>query len=64
MFLGGTRPRVPTEAGEPSMPELLLLGIEEIDVDRGPGFQLVPSDSATADLTRALDDLIKGRRPK
>jgi len=58
------RPRDPTRSGEPSMPELLLLGIEEIDVDGGPAFQVVPTDTATADLARALDDLIKGPRSR
>jgi hypothetical protein len=41
-----------------SGPELLLLGIEEIDLDARPSFHMVPRDSANQPLEQALCALL------
>ena len=56
-----TQPARPEQA---SGPELLLLGIEELDVEGSQPFQLVPSDSASEGLVEALGEYIKPKRSK
>jgi serine/threonine protein phosphatase PrpC len=52
----------PARPGEPSTPELLLLGIEEIKLDAEPTFRVVPTDSASEDLAEALSKLVKSQQ--
>jgi serine/threonine protein phosphatase PrpC len=49
-----------------SAPEILLLGIEsEVDPEEAPAFRVVPAESGTSSLFRALGDLLpQQRRPK
>jgi protein phosphatase len=60
---GPSRPAPPPRVDEASGPELLLLGIEEIDLDDSQPFRVVPRDSASEDLSEALGEFIgKTRR--
>jgi serine/threonine protein phosphatase PrpC len=48
-----------------SAPEILLLGIEsEVDPEEAPAFRVVPAESGTSSLFRALGDLLPQRPPK
>ena len=47
-----------------SAPEILLLGIEsDVDPEEASAFRVVPSESATSGLFRALGDILPPRRP-
>jgi hypothetical protein len=48
-----------------SAPEILLLGIEsEVDLEEAPAFRVVPAESGTSSLFRALGDILPRRAPQ
>ncbi len=54
----------PPRREQVSAPEILLLGIEsDVDPEEAHGFRVVPAESATSGLFRALGDILPKQRP-
>jgi len=58
------KPRPPARPSDPSQPELLLLGIEEIELTGGRPLQMVPQNSASDGLAQALAEFARTKPPK
>ncbi len=59
-----SKPQPPARPAEPSQPELLLLGIEEIDLAGARPLQVVPPNSASDGLTEALAEFARTKPAK
>jgi serine/threonine protein phosphatase PrpC len=59
-----TKPQAPARPAEPSEPELLLLGIEEVDLAGSRPLQVVPPNSASDGLAEALAEFARTKPSK